>query len=83
MQPVTEILCPGTEFKFGLPNGTNCHMTTACVWHGQLGLSPSQKSGMTTLLRTSKGMQGEQGANVKCVLLIFASKRKICLLLKS
>lgn len=52
-------------------------MTTVRVWHGQLGLSPLQKLGMVTVLRILKGIQGEQGVNVKCILLIFVSKKKM------
>lgn len=52
-------------------------MTTARVRHGQLELSPSQKFGTITVLRISKGIWGEQGVNVKCMLLIFASNKKM------
>lgn len=57
--------------------GTNCHMTTVCVWHGQLGLSPLQKLGMVTVLRIPKGIWREQGVNVKCILLISVSNKKM------
>ena len=55
--------------------GTDCHMTT--VQPGQLGLSPSQKWGMMLTWEYLKGVSGEQGVNVKCILLIFASNKKM------